>query len=270
MSTRLKRCTKCLESKSLDEFHYIYTRKHYIPRCKSCEKERKHCLYIKNKAAVQKKNKEYREKKSDEIKELKRRYYIENKKAIDLKNKERCKERNKKKCKETIAMKQRKYYEKNREKIRERERQKYKENKHEYLEKQRERRRKNTKSKLSSNLRTRVKEEIGSGKDYLKLLGCRKEKYTKWLEFNFKLDGDVFNWKNYGKVWHIDHVRPCRIYDLSIEKNRYICFNWKNTMPVFASYNLKKGGKIVKDDILKIRERVKLFKEALSNGDIKC
>lgn len=275
----MKKCQKCTETKPLDEFHYIYSRQYYISSCKDCEKERKHALYIKNKERVQEQNKKYRSDNKESIKQAKHRYYLEHKDSISQKKKQWAdnnRERNQLKYKKYyqsnksyIDERNKEYYSKNRTKIREQRKNAYMINKPKHLEQQRARYHANISLKLGSNLRNRVRKEIGSGKKYLELLGCKKEKLIKWFEFNFQLDGNVFNWQNYGTVWQIDHVRPCKIYDLTVERNRYICFNWKNTMPVTTSYNHKKNGKIVKEDILKVKERVALFKEALSNGSIK-
>ena len=177
-----------------------------------------------------------------------REYYEKNKANINKRNNE--------------------YYEKNKEKIRAKRKQYYEENRARINEQQRARFHNNIQVKLGSAMRNRARKEIGIGKIYLKLLGCSYAKFMKWFEFNFELDGNVFNWWNHGSVWQIDHVRPIKIYDMTNKRDIKICFNWKNTMPVYASYNHRKNGSIVKEDILKVRERVKLFKQKISNGDI--
>lgn len=52
-------------------------------------------------------------------------------------------------------------------------------------------------------------------------------------------------WENQGKDgWHLDHIIPCKYFDLSIEENQRICFNYRNLQPLWAKDNLKKSSKI--------------------------
>ena len=51
-------------------------------------------------------------------------------------------------------------------------------------------------------------------------------------------------WDNYGK-WHIDHIKPCASFDMSIEKEQKKCFNYLNLQPLWAAQNFSKGTKIM-------------------------
>jgi hypothetical protein len=56
------------------------------------------------------------------------------------------------------------------------------------------------------------------------------------------------SWDNYGrkngiKCWEIDHIRPCCTFDLSKPKEQKKCFYYTNLQPLWATENLKKGGK---------------------------
>jgi Uri superfamily endonuclease len=53
------------------------------------------------------------------------------------------------------------------------------------------------------------------------------------------------NWNNYGTYWHIDHIKSCASYDLTIIENQKECFNYKNLRPLEAIENLKKGKKLL-------------------------
>ena len=53
-------------------------------------------------------------------------------------------------------------------------------------------------------------------------------------------------WENYGfRGWHIDHIIPCSYFDLSIDENQLICFNFKNLQPLWQPDNFKKHNKFV-------------------------
>jgi len=120
--------------------------------------------------------------------------------------------------------------------------------------------------KISMNLRKRVRYEIGSGKDWLELLGCSYDHLKKWFEFNFNEDKNLgFTWENYGKLWTIDHVKPCKSFDMNNQEHIQICFNWMNTLPVNKKYNQEKSGKIIYDDIIELNERLVKFLEICEN-----
>ena len=76
-------------------------------------------------------------------------------------------------------------------------------------------------------------------------LGCKPVEYLKWICFNTS----DFTLENYGQVWHIDHVIPLSKFDFENEQDRFVAFNWRNTMPLLAKENLSKNNKIVKPQI---------------------
>lgn len=71
------------------------------------------------------------------------------------------------------------------------------------------------------------------------LLGCTTEELKKHLEPMFS---DGMNWGNYGE-WHIDHIKPCASFDLTIDSERLKCFNYKNLQPLWAKDNQIKNAK---------------------------
>lgn len=83
----------------------------------------------------------------------------------------------------------------------------------------------------------------------LKYLGCTKEHLQKWITFQLSLQTSM-TLANYGKFWHIDHVKPCASFDLSKEEEIAECFNWKNLRPYIASKNIEKRDKIILRAIL--------------------
>lgn len=60
------------------------------------------------------------------------------------------------------------------------------------------------------------------------------------LESKFK---PGMSWKNYGPVWHIDHIKPCAKFDLTDPAQQRECFHWTNLQPLFALENLQKSDK---------------------------
>ena len=80
-----------------------------------------------------------------------------------------------------------------------------------------------------------------------KYLNCSSRFFQKWIEFQFY---DGMTLKNYGKYWHIDHVKPCSLFDLRIIEQVKECFNWKNLRPYRADKNIKKNKTYKPKDIL--------------------
>lgn len=51
-------------------------------------------------------------------------------------------------------------------------------------------------------------------------------------------------WENYGvHGWHIDHIRPCKSFDLTDPEQQKECFHYTNLQPLWWWENLEKGGK---------------------------
>jgi hypothetical protein len=75
----------------------------------------------------------------------------------------------------------------------------------------------------------------------LELLGIEIGSFKKYLENMFKVG---MNWKNRGKTWHLDHIIPVSVIDLSKDENLKFAFNYKNFQPMFARENLKKYNSI--------------------------
>lgn len=104
------------------------------------------------------------------------------------------------------------------------------------------RRKKDIKFRILCNLRKRiwkVLKENSKSQTTLELLSCSIEKLKAYLESKFKKG---MTWSNYGK-WHIDHIRPCVSFDLSIPEEQKKCFHYTNLQPLWAEENLKKGKK---------------------------
>jgi len=122
----------------------------------------------------------------------------------------------------------------------------YKTNKIECISKQVEYMRRRLKTDVSfrvrHNLRTRLSVAVTSKFKKCSLsilLGCSIQQVRTYLESKFT---EGMTWANYGKG-HIDHVKPCALFDLSKIEEQMICFNYTNLQPLWAKDNLKKGAK---------------------------
>lgn len=122
--------------------------------------------------------------------------------------------------------------------------------------------------KISCNLRSRL---IGlfKGKVHehtLVLLGCTLDFLKKWFEFNFD---DNMTFENYGKYWHIDHVIPCALFNISDTDEQYKCFHWSNLQPLEKIENLRKNDTLTKEIIdiqeKRVRRFLKKYKDELDD-----
>jgi len=103
--------------------------------------------------------------------------------------------------------------------------------------------------KLKSVLRARLRMAVkGSQKNgsAVKDLGCSIQEFLKYMESKFKIG---MTWQNWGKIWHIDHILPMAVFDLSDPAQLKIVCHYTNLQPLFRTDNLKKGGKIELDPL---------------------
>ena len=165
--------------------------------------------------------------------EWKRQWAVFNKgrkKALDFKNKDHINEVRRKRRRtpegtKLLATYNKTYVKKHRKKLTEK-----------YLE-----RRKNDPAfKMLTTLRVRIYTVLkgtAKSKTTMKLLGCTIEELWKNLEKKFTKG---MTRENYGK-WHVDHIKPCVLFDLTDPKQQEICFHYTNLQPLWAIDNLKKG-----------------------------
>jgi len=187
--------------------------KEYCEKNKLLMQKKRNKNYEKNKILMQKYQKEYYEKNKLLYTEKRNKNYEENKILMQKKRKE--------------------YYEKNKLLI------KKKRNIH--LKK---RRVKDISFRILSNTRRRIIHALKSNKKSSKtfdLLGCDIVFLKQYLESKFK---DGMCWENYGlKGWHIDHIKPCYLFDFKNIEEQKQCFHYTNLQPLSAIDNLIKGKK---------------------------
>lgn len=165
---------------------------------------------------------------------------------------------------EEVKSKRKKYYNNNKDKVSETNR-RYKENNPEWYQNYNKSYYKENQDKIKETVKKnhyrRVKEDVGyrllqrcrkrlyeavkgniKSKRTMELIGCSVEHLMKHLESQFQ---NGMTWENYGE-WHVDHIKPCALYDFSDEKQQKECFNYKNLQPLWAKENLRKSAKYEK------------------------
>jgi hypothetical protein len=73
------------------------------------------------------------------------------------------------------------------------------------------------------------------------LLGCGIEDFKLHIESNWE---SGMSWDNYGE-WHLDHMIPCAVFDLSKPEHQSRCFHFSNVRPMWALANISKGKKLI-------------------------
>ena len=71
----------------------------------------------------------------------------------------------------------------------------------------------------------------------MELIGCTVPELMAHLETQFT---EGMTWENQGD-WHIDHIRPCASFDLTVPEQQRQCFHWSNLQPLWANDNLAKA-----------------------------
>lgn len=82
--------------------------------------------------------------------------------------------------------------------------------------------------------RARGKKDKGT----LELTGCSIERLIEHLESQFT---SGMTWDNRGKErgkWHIDHIKPCNLFDLAEESEQKLCFHYTNLRPLWSEDNM--------------------------------
>lgn len=115
-------------------------------------------------------------------------------------------------------------------------------NRHRIREYENRRRRENLNARIAHVLRSRLNDALkrrpknGSA---ITLLGCSVDAAIAHLESMFS---DGMSWANYGE-WHIDHIRPLASFDLTDPKQLSTACHYKNLQPLWGSENQSKGAR---------------------------
>lgn len=223
MKTKL--CKKCNKTKPINEFYKNKNspdgRFAWCKTCKSLSDKQSH-----------KKHKEIRNKNSQ-------KYYNENKEEISdsRKNKRKTDLEFVKKEKE----RSKKYRDNNKEKIRENKKKYYQDNKEKINANFVKRRHEDLDFRLKNNMRSRLSHALKNktkGGKTIDYLGCSMEELRLHLKSQFQ---ENMTWENYGSEWHIDHIKPCCLFDFSKEEEIKLCFNYQNLQPLWKLDNMRKN-----------------------------
>lgn len=225
MNTKI--CNKCNEEKPISEFYFRKDRQQYYATCKPC-------LYNPQYQH------QYRKTHKQEIKIYQQSQYKNNKEQILQQTRTYAKNHP-----EYYKDYRIKWYQENKEAHQNCMKEWYENNKQQIFEKQKLRRKNDPNFKMLCNLRRRLSHALKDNKKIFRtveLLGCTVEELKKYLELKFQPD---MTWENYGKGgWHIDHINPCFIFDLTDPIEQKQCFHYSNLQPLWAKENQSKGKKI--------------------------
>lgn len=231
---KIKKCNKCKEIKSIEDFHKVKGGKYGVRGyCKECTRKQNKKYWKNNKERLKKRHREqqreYYKKNIKKIKEYKREYYKNNVEKI----KERVSiwaKNNTEKIRKAKAI----WIKNNPEKIKEINKRKY------------GRRKLNSTIYLSSIISRSINHSLKNGKtDYHweSLVNYTLQDLIIHLESLFK---PGMSWSNYGKDgWEIDHKKPISSFNFSSYEDKEFkkCWDLNNLQPLWAEENIRKGKK---------------------------
>lgn len=97
----------------------------------------------------------------------------------------------------------------------------------------------NLQRRLSKNLRHRLRKAMlgeTRGLSAVRDLGIPIAEFRQYLESKFT---DGMSWDNYGE-WHMDHIKPLILFDLSDDSQVKMACNYTNIQPLWAKDNHSK------------------------------
>jgi hypothetical protein len=102
--------------------------------------------------------------------------------------------------------------------------------------------------KIRTNLTKRIKRLIGKQPPgrYKELMGVQA--YKEILDHLIKNFQPGMTMDNYGDKhgqWNLDHIKPCRAFDLNNPNEQKKCFHYTNIQPMWAKDNNEKGASYV-------------------------
>jgi hypothetical protein len=115
------------------------------------------------------------------------------------------------------------------------------------MERERRRMKKDPIFRIKEKSRKRLVHAIrgrGRGSSHtVALLSCTYLQFKLSFEKKFT---EGMNWQNYGE-WHVDHIKPCSLFDLTDPNQMTECYHYSNLQPLWAKDNIKKSNKYEED-----------------------
>jgi len=227
-----KKCSKCCEIRTTDEFHKNKRNKDGLQEyCKVCRKktselnkeilsEYKKKWYLNNSEKIKKRINENYHNKKDEINSYRREKYLND---IEL-----------------HKLRRQKYYDKNKDKIIENNKKWAKNNREKVRNIHKNHRNTYQELLICRRILYRTIKYLGGNKEFstIEILGYSPNDLKIYLE-NLFTDG--MNWDNYGE-WHVDHIKPISSFEKNT--NPKIINQLSNLQPLWAFDNLSKGSKL--------------------------
>jgi hypothetical protein len=226
-----------------------------------------------NRDKIRTRNKEYQEANKEKLLVYAKKYREDNREKILAKQKEHYKANHD----ERLA-KRKEFYEANREEILAKQKEHYQTNRDKILAKMRtpEARAKRNKRiiedpryRMECILRGRVRNALksqGAEKftSTMDLIGCSPEFLSKRLEKQIKPGTKR-------EDYHVDHIEPCALFDLTKEEEQKMCFHWTNLQLLLGPANQAKSddvfwsGQVYKPDEVPPEIREEIYAHCRSN-----
>lgn len=233
----MKTCKICKTHKPLTDFHKDKKSSDgHFSYCKVCGKEKSRAKYLANKDSIIAKQKAYQAANQDKIKarvEARKDKIREYQKQYKIKNREKLL-KYKAENREHIAKYNKEYKARNRDSINRQVRVRVS------IDPQ---------YKISINVRKRLGEFFRFTKKPTttnELLGCSWSDLMAHLSskfYNHPETNEAMSFDNYGKKWHIDHIKPLSKFNLLDESELRQAAHYTNLQPMWAEENLRKNNK---------------------------
>lgn len=97
---------------------------------------------------------------------------------------------------------------------------------------------------FSGRIRTLFKNlNLTTNGSKLLFCGCTMQELRIYLEKYFT---DGMTWENYGQFgWHIDHITPCKFFNMENTIEVKQCFHYTNLRPLWRDENISKGDRLI-------------------------
>lgn len=101
------------------------------------------------------------------------------------------------------------------------------------------------KNKIGRNISRRMRQSLNGERkssSWVNLVNFTLDELKNHLELKFVYG---MTWENYGKVWHIDHIKPLSSFNITSDDCQEFrdCWSLSNLQPLFALDNILKSNK---------------------------